>query len=368
MRIRLFRRGNAPDYVLITITFLLVIFGLVMLASASSDLAKRKFDDSYFYLKHQILYGISLGIIGFWLASKIYYKMYQKYAFVLLLLGIGLLISIFTPLGFSAGGADRWLRIGSVVFQPSELLKIFFIIYMAAWLSGREERKNNFWKGFVPFLLVSGLITFLLIRQPSTSTVVILMGSALAVYFASGARLRFVAGIIALGVLGLALVAYSSPYRRERIMTFLNPETNLESSGYHINQAKIAIGVGGLLGVGYGQSTTKILYLPEVIGDSIFVVIAEELGFVGVIFLLLLFVTFVIRGFLLARSTNDQFGNLLLIGFSALITIQTFIHIGAMSGLLPLTGTPLPFVSYGGTALAVFMTISGIMVNISKYN
>lgn len=368
MKVRLFRRGNAPDYVLITLTFLLVIFGLAMLASASSDLAKRKFDDSYFYLKHQILYGASLGIVGFWLASKMYYKIYQKYAFGFLLLGIGLLVAIFTPLGFSAGGADRWLHIGPIVFQPSELLKIFFIIYVAAWLSGREERKNNLWKGFIPFLVVSGLVTFLLVIQPSTSTVAILMGSALAVYFASGARLRFVAGIIALGIVGLSLVAYSSPYRRERIMTFLNPETNLESSGYHSSQAKTAIGAGGLLGVGYGQSTTKILYLPEVIGDSIFVVIAEELGFVGAIFLVMLFVAFIIRGFLLARRTGDQFGHLLLIGFSTLITIQSFIHIGAMSGLLPLTGTPLPFVSYGGTALAVFMTIAGIMVNISKYS
>ncbi len=367
MRWNFFRRGGSPDYVLIVVTFLLVIFGLVMLTSASSDLARKKFNDSYFYLRHQILYGLSLGLIGFFTASKLYYKIYQKWAVGLLFLGIAGLLAIFTPLGFSAGGADRWLNLGGLIIQPSELLKIFFVIYLAAWLSGRSERKDDFWKGLVPFLVLTGIVDFLLIIQPSTSTVAILMAAAISIYFVSGAKFRYIVGIILLGALAFAAVSYFSPYRWQRVMTFLNPDQNLQGAGYHINQSLIAIGSGQLWGVGYGQSTTKLLFLPESVGDSIFAVIAEELGFVGAILLVGAFATLVIRGFLLARKTSDSFGRLLLVGFSTLIGVQAFINIGAISGLLPLTGTPLPYISYGGTALAVFMTISGIMVNISKY-
>lgn len=361
------RREGKPDYLIIAITFLLVIFGLTMLASASSDLAEKKFGDSYFYLKHQILNGLSFGLLGFFVTSKMHYKKYQKLAAPLLFLCIVFLILIFTPLGFSAGGADRWLKIGPAIFQPSELLKISFIIYMAAWLSNKQERKNDFLKGFLPFLIISGIVSFLLIIQPSTSTVAILLASALGIYFMSGAKLKFIFGTILVCLLGLALISAVTPYRMQRIMTFFQPEKNIQGTGFHLNQAQIAIGSGKIFGVGFGQSTTKLLFLPEPIGDSIFAVIAEEWGFIGAIMLIAAFLTLIIRGFILSRKINDEFGKLLLVGFSSLIAVQTFINIGAISGLLPLTGTPLPFISYGGTALAVFMTISGIMVNISKH-
>lgn len=360
------KQNSAPDYLIIFITLFLVTFGLVMVASASSELAQKNFGDSYFYLKHQIVFGLSLGLVGFFAASKFFYRYYKKLAVALLILTIVGLVLVFTPLGVSSGGADRWLQLGPLVFQPSEILKITFIIYIAAWLSGKEERKTSFWGGFVPFLIISGLIATLLILQPSTSAVVILMAAALIVYFASGARLSYIFGTVILGLLALILISYLSPYRWDRLMSFANPQENIETSSFHINQTLIAIGSGGLTGVGYGQSTTKILYLPEPIGDSIFAVIGEEFGFLGGLFLITAFLFLVLRGFLLSRKVNDRFGQLLLIGFSSLIGIQTFVHIGAISGLIPLTGTPLPYISYGGTALAVFMTISGIMVNISK--
>jgi cell division protein FtsW len=367
MSFKFFKQNHAPDYSIILFTLLLVVFGLLMVTSASSELGQKKFNDSYFYLKHQLIYGLSIGLIGFLTASKIYYKYLQKIATFLLLLTIVGLILVFTPLGASAGGASRWLEIGGFVFQPSEILKITFIVYIAAWLSGKEERRTSFWGGFVPFLVISGLISALLIFQPSTSVVVILMASALAVYFASGAKISYILGIIVLGILALAVISYFSPYRWQRLTGFLNPEENIQNSAFHINQALIAIGSGGLTGVGYGQSTTKILYLPEPIGDSIFAVVGEEFGFIGSLFLISAFLFLIMRGFLLSRKIGDRFGRLLLIGFSALIGVQAFVNIGAISGLIPLTGTPLPFISYGGTALAVFMTISGIMVNISKH-
>ncbi len=363
----LFKPGGTPDYLIILVTFFLVIFGLVMVASASSELAQKNFGDSYFYLKHQITYGLLIGLAGFFVTSKIYYKNYKKIAVPLLMLTIVGLVLVFTPLGVAAGGASRWLKFGPLIFQPSEILKITFVVYLAAWLSGNETRKSSFWGGFVPFLIIGGLVAALLILQPSTSVVAILLLTALCLYFVSGARLSYIFGAIFLGIVALTLVAYASPYRWQRIIGFLNPQENTQSSTYHINQSLIAIGSGGIFGVGYGQSTTKILYLPEPIGDSIFAVIGEEFGLVGGMVLVTAFLTLVLRGLILSRKIYDGFGQLLLVGFSFLIGFQAFVHIGAISGLIPLTGIPLPYISYGGTALAVFMSISGIMVNISKY-
>jgi cell division protein FtsW len=284
---------------------------------------------------------------------------YKKAAVPLFILNLFLLLLIFTPLKVSSGGADRWLQLGPLVFQPSELLKIFFVIYLAAWLSGDEKRKNTFWGGYIPFLAICGLVAFLLLIQPSTSAVAILMAAALAIYFGSGARISYIIGTIVLGLALLLAVSYATPYRWQRIMSFIDPNQNLQSASYHINQSLIAVGSGNIFGVGYGESVTKIHYLPEPIGDSIFAVIAA---------LMLCFLVLVTRIFILARKARDHFGQLLLVGFGTIIGLQAFINMGAISGLLPLTGMTLPFISYGGTALAVFMYISGIIVNISKHN
>jgi len=362
------KRLGRPDYFILFCVGLLVVFGLVMLASASSHLGETKFGNSYFYLKHQILYGLSLGILGFLAAYAIPYSFYRKIALPLIIVSALTLFLVFTPLGFRAGGAERWVSLGPITFQPAEFLKLAFIIYLAAWLSGDKERVESFSRGYLPFLLVAGAISILLIKQPSTSVVAILMASALIVYFVSGAKLKYIFGTIVLGVAALAVLIYVTPYRFQRVVNFLHPQADQLGAGYHLNQALIAIGSGGLTGVGYGQSTTKINFLPEPIGDSIFAVIAEETGFIGASVLILLFMALVIRTFMLARKTTDKFGKLLLVGFGSLIALQAAMNIGAISGLLPLTGTPLPFISYGGTALAVFMTMGGIIVNISRYS
>ena len=371
-----FKAGHHPDYVFISCVVILVVFGLVMLSSASSDLGKIKFNDTYFYLKHQLLYGLSLGILGFLVGSLIYYRWWQKLAVPLLLLSLLALILVFTPLGFSHGGANRWLNLGPLSVQPAEFLKFSFIIYLAAWLSSKKERsgyrQTNILSGYLPFLIISGLVAFLILKQPSTTTVVIIMASGLLVYFTSGARLSFVFGTIFLGLVGLILIISLTPYRLERvetyIKTFLGSEVvESQSQGYHLEQARMAIGSGGLWGVGFGKSTTKFKYLPEPISDSIFVVIAEELGFVGAILLIGVFILLFIRGIMIAKNSRDQFAKLTVIGFILIITIQAFINVAAISGLLPLTGVPLPFISYGGTSLAIFLTMAGVIVNISKY-
>ena len=365
---RLLKTTKSPDYIIVFCVFLLVVFGLIMLSSASSNMAQNQFGDSYYYLKHQALYGLGIGLIGFFLASRIYYGFYQKIAIPLLLLAILGLFLIFTPLGLEAGGAERWLKFGPVTLQPSEILKIPFIIYLAAWLGNNSERQKSFWKGFFPFLMILGVVIFLLLKQPATSTSFILLTVSLIVYFISGARLSYIVSALAASALILSLIIYLTPYRWERVMTYLNPNSNLQTTGYHVNQTKMAIGLGGLWGVGYGQSATKIKYLPEPMGDSIFAVIAEELGFVGGVSLIGVLLLLVLRVLLIAMKARDRFAQLLLIGFASLITLQSFVNIAAVSGIIPLTGIPLPFISYGGTALVVFMTMAGIIVNVSKYN
>lgn len=361
-------RAHKPDYLILFCLAFLVIFGLVTLASASSNLGQTKFGDSFYYLKHQLIYGLSFGLIGFLAAYKIYYRHYQKAAFLLLVFSIGILILVFTPFGFRAGGAERWLQIGPVTFQPAEFLKITFILYLSAWLAGRGERQKSFYSGFIPFFILIAVVAGLLFKQPATTTVVIIVASALVVYFISGAKLRYIFGTVMIGVAAIAMLVYATPYRLERVLSFIKPEADPLAGGYHISQAKIAIGSGGFSGVGFGKSTTKIQYLPEPIGDSIFAVMAEELGFIGSLALIAIFTVLILKILLLARKTKDKFGKLLLVGFGSLIALQVFINIAAISGLIPLTGVPLPFISYGGTALAVFMTMGGIIANISKYS
>jgi cell division protein FtsW len=336
--------------------------------SASSDLGKIKFGDSYYYVKHQVYFGLSIGLIGFFFGYLIYYQWYRKIAFPILLVSIALLTLVFTKYGITANSASRWIRIGPVNFQPAELLKLTFIIYLAAWLSNpKANRSQTFYEGLVPFLVVASTITLLLLLQPATSIVVILMTAAMCVYFVNGAHMRYIMSIVLISLAGLAVIIYLTPYRFERVSGFLHLNSDKQGANYHLNQAMIAIGSGGLFGTGYGQSTAKVNYLPAAIDDSIFAVIAQELGFVGAGGLIILFGLLTFRLLWLALRSRDRFGKLLLIGFASIIACQSIIHIAANSGLAPLTGVPLPFVSYGGTALAVFLTMAGISVNVSKY-
>ncbi len=360
------RAAHGPDYFLLAAFLLLTAFGLVMLSSASSDLGKIKFGDTYYYLRHQIQFGLALGLLGFYLGSVISYRWYEKISFFLLLASVGLLVLVFTPLGFSVGGAARWIQAGPVTIQPAELVKLTYLLYLAAWLSNKAaNRGRGFLEGFLPFAAISGLIALLLAMQPATSTAAVIIFSGLIVYWAGGAKYRYL-GLFALaGLVGLAALVAVTPYRLERVKSFISGG-DAQGSRYHIEQALITIGSGGLFGVGYGQSTSKYNYLPEPIGDSIFAVIAEEFGFVGASTLIAVFLAIVARCFMMARKMAEPFGRLLLVGFASVIGIQAFVHIAAISGLIPLTGVPLPFISYGSTALVAFLTMAGIIVNITK--
>ncbi len=362
------RREHHPDYFFLGVVVVLTVFGLAMLASASSNLGKVQFNDTYYYLKHQIFFGLSLGALGFAAVYFLPYYYFKKGAFILLLISLAALILVFTPLGLEARNTSRWLRFGPVSFQPAELMKLAFLVYLAAWLSNPKlKRATDFQGGLLPFLIVSGIIAALLIMQPATSTVVILLGSGLVVYFMSGAPIRYIALIVLLAIVVIGAVVYFTPYRLARITGFLNQNADAQGKNYQVNQALIAIGSGGITGAGYGQSAIKNGYLPTPTDDSIFAVVAAELGFVGATALVALFAMFTFRLFWLARRISDRFGRLLLIGIGTVVAFQAFVNMAAISGVIPLTGVPLPFVSYGGTALAVFLTMSGIALNISKH-
>lgn len=364
---RLTGPSSPPDYLLLGSFVVLTVFGLIMLSSASSDLGKVKFGDTYYYLRHQIYFGLLTGAVLFYLLSLVSYRALEKISFFLMLGGILLLVLVFTPLGLTVGGATRWLHLGPVTIQPAEIAKLTYIVYLAAWLSNRTaNRSKGLVEGLFPFLAISGVTGLLLAMQPATSTAAVILISGLVVYWVSGAPHRYVAGLLVGGFLTLSLLIVVTPYRLERVKSFFNHSADIQGARYHIEQALITIGSGGIWGVGYGQSTSKYNYLPEPIGDSIFAVIAEEFGFIGAGMLIAVFLLLVGRGFWLATKARDQFGRLLLVGFSSVIGLQAFIHIAAISGIIPLTGVPLPFISYGSTALASFLGMAGIAVNITK--
>jgi cell division protein FtsW len=360
--------AGTPDYFLLAALSILLVFGLAMLSSASSGIGKQLFNNSYYYLEHQLMFGLTVGLVGFSIGYFIPYSQFKNIAFILLLVSMVALVLVFTPLGTAASGSTRWLRLGPLSFQPAELMKLTYILYLAAWLSKSKKRATDFQSGLLPFAIVSGVMAILLILQPATSTVAILLGSGLVVYFVSGAPLKYILGIIGVAVAAVVLLVFITPYRMARITGFLHPTQNLQGQNYQVNQSLIAIGSGGLWGVGYGQSATKDSYLPTPIDDSIFAVVAEELGFIGAGALVALFAIVTFRMFWLAKRAGDQFGRMILIGFGTVIALQAFVNMASISGIIPLTGVPLPFVSYGGTALAVFITMSGVALNVTRYN
>jgi len=359
---------HKPDYNFIITLGVIIFFGLLVLSSASSVQAFQKFGDSYWYLKHQVVNGLLFGIILFIFASQFDYRKWKRFAFPMLVATIFLLILVFIPgIGESYGKARSWIHLGPIFFQPTEVIKFTFLIYLATWLESKGEHGlKDVQYGLLPFMFSLGTITFLILAQPDMGTLLIIIALSLVVYFVAGAPWKHILGIIMTGLIILFIAVQIAPYRLDRITAFFNPKIDPQGISYHINQAKLAIGSGGILGVGIGKSRQKFNYLPEVSGDSIFAVMAEELGLVFCILLLLAFLNFTIRGFKIARGSPDEFGKLLVIGIISWLIFQALINIGAMVNLVPLTGLPLPFISYGGSALAIAMFACGVIVNISK--
>ena len=363
------RRDDPPDWYLVGIVGFLSIFGLVALSSAGAAVGWDKFGDSYFYAKHQLLFGFLPGLFLFLLLSRLNYYQLKTLAVPMLLVSIGLLISVFIPgIGSDHGTfAKSWINLFGYSFQPSEAVKLTFLIYLAALFSAKGEKTvQDFNYGFLPFIVVLLVVVSLVLLQPDFGTASIIIAISLAVYFVAGGRLLHLTWLAVAGIGGLAVLIKVSPYRLKRLTTFLHPEFDPQGIGYHINQALLAVGSGGWFGRGFGHSRQKFAYLPEVYGDSIFAVMAEELGFIFSVLVLALFVVLMWRSFRLACRCREPFARLLVAGIVTWLVTQAFLNIGAIIGILPLTGVPLPFISYGGTALTMCLAAAGILVNISR--
>ncbi len=346
---------------------ILVIAGYLIFASASLGLLSKQAVKYANVAFTQTFFGLFLGSIACIIVTQIDYKIYRKYAFYIFIASALVTLLVFVPgLGVGHGGAQRWIYLGPISFQPSEFLKIAFIMYFATWLASVKDRVQTFSYGFLPMMILLAITGAILLKQPDTDTFLITIFAAIAMFIAGGGKWKYILILVVCGVVGLGAIAYTRPDIMSRITTFLHPAENALGSGYQIQQSLIAIGSGGVMGRGFGQSIQKFNVLPEPIGDSIFAVAGEEFGFAGTVIIILLFVFFAFRGLKIASNITDPFGRLMVVGIVIMIVSQAFVNIGAMVGVLPLSGITLPFVSHGGTALFMTLAEVGIVLNISK--
>lgn len=356
------------DRVFLMLVITLSLAGLAIFSSAALGLLARESSSVSRDILLQTGLGFGLGFAAFFIARAIPFARLKHYAPHIYVTTLFLTLLVFVPgIGFHAGGATRWINLRFTTVQPAEFLKIGFVLALAWWLAPRARQLKDFKKGLLPFMAFVGIPAALLLAQPNTSTTLLILATGAVMYFAAGAPWRDF-GILALGtILALGIVVAMRPYVLERVKTFIDPSANSLGSGYQIQQALIAVGSGGLIGRGFGQSVEKFNYLPEPDGDSVFAVFAEETGFIGAVLLLILFVALAARGIVIAGKSADLFGGLVALGFSFLIIFQAFINIGAMLGIIPLTGLPLPFISHGGTALAATLLMCGLILNVAVH-
>ncbi|MFH0928442.1 MAG: FtsW/RodA/SpoVE family cell cycle protein [bacterium] len=356
------------DYWYLAVLGFLVIFGLTVLASATGPSGFQKMHDSYWFVKHQMLIGLAPGILGFIFFWKVPYTLWKKNYLLWYLLCVALLLAVFIPgLGNTYGTATSWINLYGYSFQTSELVKLFGLIALAGWLdaAGRSGVKE-FKRGLVPFALGVALLLGLLALQPDIGSMSVIAAEFLIVYFAAGGALSFISLLTFLGILAITVLIKIKPYRADRFMIFLHPELDPQGAGYHINQALLTIGSGGILGLGFGNSRQKYQYLPEVEGDSVFAIIAEELGLIMCLVLIAAFLFLLYRSLKIAERAPDVFGKCVATGVAGWIVVQAFVNIGSMIGLMPMTGLTLPFVSYGGSSLVVLLSACGLVFQISE--
>ena len=359
--------GKKVDRFFLIIIFILLGVGVAMFISASLGILARSEKTFYSVLFSQLVLGLGLGLVGMYFCLKIDYKFWRKYSLLIFIGSILITAAVFIPhLGWSHGGAERWIQIGPISFQPVEFLKFGFVIYLAALLSSMKNKVHDFRFGILPFIAMLAVIAFVLFKQPDTKSFILITITGISMLFISGVPLKYIFGVGFGVVFLLGALVYFTPYLQARVKTFINPSADSQGSSYQIQQSLIALGSGGIFGRGYGQSVQKFNYLPEPQGDSIFAVIGEELGFVGASVTVFLYILFLLRGFRIANRSPDVFSGLLVYGIVILIVVQSFMHIASVTGVFPLTGVPLVFMSQGGTSLMVYLMAIGIVLNVSK--
>lgn len=356
------------DRSLLFITAALVVGGFFIFVSASLGLLAREGARFSSVAFSQIFFGMVLGTIALLVLARIRYRLWRPYTLYLFIASIFVTLLVFVPgLGKEINGASRWIYLFGFSFQPAELLKLAFILYFASYLSSARPRLAEYRHGLFPLLGFLSLLAGILLLQPDTGTFLVIASAAVCMYLVAGGPWRDIIILGVLGALALSALVMQRDYLQDRIATFLDPGVNIQGTGYQLNQSLIAIGSGQFFGRGFGKSVQKFNYLPEPIGDSIFAVAAEEFGFLGTLTLIVFFLAFAFRGLKIATRAPDYFGGLMVVGIVILIISQSFINIGSMLGVFPLTGVPLVFISHGGTALLFALASVGIVLNVSKY-
>jgi cell division protein FtsW len=361
----MFDRVDKPLFITIII---LLFTGLIIFGSAALGVLSVNEAKFYSVIKTQLIYALIGGSFALGIGIFISYNFYKKYAYILFAGALLFTSLVFVPfLSRYHGGAHRWIDIGSFSFQPSEVLKFTFVLVVALWCSKYRNYFKDWRYGLLPYIISAGIVSILLLLQPDFGTYFVIISASFITYFIGGARKKHIYTLILISLLGATLLLTVRPYMLERVKTFFNNTHDPRGSSWQLNQSLIALGGGGLFGRGLGQSVQKFNYLPEPIGDSVFGVLGEELGFLGSLFIIMLYVIIGVRGYIISKYSDDQFAKLLAIGITAIILAQATLNIGSMLGLLPLTGVPLPLVSHGGTALMVALFELGVLLNISKH-
>lgn len=361
------RKKSTPDFLLIILTFSLLAIGLIMVYSASAIWAEYKFHDSFFFAKRQLLFA-GVGIIAMFVIMNIDYWTWRDWSKALMIACFVLLVLVLIPgVGMVRNGSRSWIGVGAFSIQPSEFMKLAMIAFLAKYLSENQKNITSFKRGLLPALMLLFIAFGMIMLQPDLGTGTVMVGTCIAMIFVAGARVSHFIGLGVLGLAGFAALVLSAPYRIKRITSFLNPWEDPLGSGFQIIQSLYAIGPGGLFGLGLGQSRQKFFYLPEPQTDFIFAILAEELGFIGGSLVLLLFSLLLWRGVRIALGAPDLYGSFLAIGIICMVAIQVMINIGVVTGLMPVTGITLPFLSYGGSSLTLMLMAIGVLLNISKH-
>ncbi|RUT36379.1 stage V sporulation protein E [Paenibacillus zeisoli] len=359
---------HAPDIWLLICILALLAIGMVMVYSAGSVLAFHDYGDSFYFVKRQLLFAV-LGLISMFFTMNLDYRNLRKYSRPILIVCFILLVIVLIPgIGVVRGGARSWLGISSFGIQPSEFMKLGMILFLSDWLSRETMDITRFTKGLLPPLGLIGLAFGLIMLQPDLGTGTVMLGASLLIVFAAGARLKHLFTLALAGAAGFVGLILAAPYRLKRITAFLDPWSDPLGAGYQIIQSLYAIGPGGLAGLGLGMSRQKYSYVPEPQTDFIFSILAEELGFIGGLLVLLLFMILVWRGMRVAMTVPDTFGSLLAVGIIGIVAVQVVINIGVVIGMMPVTGITLPLISYGGSSLTLMLTALGILLNLSRHS
>ncbi|OGK20309.1 cell division protein FtsW [Candidatus Roizmanbacteria bacterium RIFCSPHIGHO2_02_FULL_37_13b] len=361
-KLRHLKKDQTQFNLLFFIPILLTIIGLLFIFEASSVVAFRQLGDSYFYLKRQLIW-FGLGIVLMIIFSRINYRLFHRLSYPSLIIGMILLILVLIPgIGQKIGGARRWIEIGFINIQPSEIIKFSLILYLSSWFSHKEKNRFISFFGLLIFTIV------LIMMQPDMGTAIVIFGLFITVYFLSGYKVGYLLFLIPTALAGFLLLVKSSTYRAARFTAFLNPDSDPLGIGYHIKQILISLANGGIIGRGFSASRQKYQFLPEAHTDSIFAILGEEFGFLGAIVIIVLYIALILQAYKVARESNDKFGQLLAGAIFSVLGLQVVINLGGMVNLIPLTGIPLPFISYGGSSLMVFFALMGILISISKYS